>query len=191
MRCTSCARRCPATGGATGRPTPRMGRRAHRRRRSAVLMARLGYDRYLAQGGDWGSAVSTALALRRSRALRRRPPEHGARVPGRRRAGRPHPGGGAPRSRPPASTRRPGRATRSSSRPDPRRSATAWSTRRSGSARGSPRSSGPGPTTLATPSTCWTATTSSTTSCPTGCRRRAPRRPGSTGSRSDTSTRGG
>src|SRR5687768_430342 len=29
----------------------------------AVLMARLGYDRYVAQGGDWGSMVSTALAV--------------------------------------------------------------------------------------------------------------------------------
>jgi len=28
----------------------------------AALMARLGYERYGAQGGDWGSAVSTALA---------------------------------------------------------------------------------------------------------------------------------
>ena len=27
----------------------------------AELMARLGYDRYVAQGGDWGSAVTTAL----------------------------------------------------------------------------------------------------------------------------------
>jgi pimeloyl-ACP methyl ester carboxylesterase len=29
----------------------------------ATLMARLGYDRYGAQGGDWGAAVTTALAL--------------------------------------------------------------------------------------------------------------------------------
>lgn len=28
----------------------------------AQLMARLGYDRYLAQGGDWGSATTTAIA---------------------------------------------------------------------------------------------------------------------------------
>jgi pimeloyl-ACP methyl ester carboxylesterase len=28
----------------------------------ATLMARLGYDRYAAQGGDWGAGVSTALA---------------------------------------------------------------------------------------------------------------------------------
>jgi len=30
----------------------------------ATLMARLGYDRYAAQGGDWGSAVTNALAAR-------------------------------------------------------------------------------------------------------------------------------
>ena len=27
----------------------------------AELMAQLGYDRYFAQGGDWGSAITTAL----------------------------------------------------------------------------------------------------------------------------------
>ena len=30
----------------------------------ATLMARLGYDSYFAQGGDWGSAVTTAIAMR-------------------------------------------------------------------------------------------------------------------------------
>ena len=30
----------------------------------AELMARLGYDRYVAQGGDWGSAVTTAVGAR-------------------------------------------------------------------------------------------------------------------------------
>ncbi|MTD54634.1 epoxide hydrolase family protein [Amycolatopsis pithecellobii] len=30
----------------------------------AELMARLGYDRFLAQGGDWGAQVTTTLALR-------------------------------------------------------------------------------------------------------------------------------
>lgn len=30
----------------------------------AALMARLGYDRYVAQGGDWGSAVTTAIGVR-------------------------------------------------------------------------------------------------------------------------------
>src|SRR5690606_28437567 len=29
----------------------------------AQLMARLGYDRYGAQGGDWGSAVTTAIGI--------------------------------------------------------------------------------------------------------------------------------
>jgi pimeloyl-ACP methyl ester carboxylesterase len=30
----------------------------------AILMARLGYDQYVAQGGDWGSAVTTAIGIR-------------------------------------------------------------------------------------------------------------------------------
>ena len=34
-------------------------------------MARLGYDRYVAQGGDWGSAVTTAIGASGSRALSR------------------------------------------------------------------------------------------------------------------------
>jgi pimeloyl-ACP methyl ester carboxylesterase len=34
----------------------------------ALLMARLGYDRYFAQGGDWGSAITTAIG--------RQDPEH-------------------------------------------------------------------------------------------------------------------
>ncbi|WP_207892437.1 epoxide hydrolase family protein [Paenibacillus pinisoli] len=35
----------------------------------AQLMERLGYDRYVAQGGDWGSAVTTALASQAPRGL--------------------------------------------------------------------------------------------------------------------------
>jgi pimeloyl-ACP methyl ester carboxylesterase len=31
----------------------------------AVLMARLGYERYVAQGGDWGAVVTTAMAVQR------------------------------------------------------------------------------------------------------------------------------
>ena len=53
------ARRCPATASATSRPRTGWGveRIAARGRE---LMARLGYDRYVAQGGDWGSSVTTA-----------------------------------------------------------------------------------------------------------------------------------
>src|SRR5256714_3076842 len=35
----------------------------------AVLMERLGYDRYVAQGGDWGNAVTEQLALLKPPAL--------------------------------------------------------------------------------------------------------------------------
>ncbi len=37
----------------------------------AVLMDRLGYPRYVAQGGDWGSAVTTAIGAQDARTLRR------------------------------------------------------------------------------------------------------------------------
>ncbi|MEA1648881.1 epoxide hydrolase [Nitrospirillum sp. BR 11164] len=35
----------------------------------ATLMRRLGYDRYVAQGGDWGNAVSEAMALQQPQGL--------------------------------------------------------------------------------------------------------------------------
>jgi epoxide hydrolase len=35
----------------------------------SVLMARLGYERYVAQGGDWGAAVTTALAMQKPAGL--------------------------------------------------------------------------------------------------------------------------
>src|SRR6187200_3576100 len=35
----------------------------------AVLMERLGYDRYMAQGGDWGNAVTEQLALLKPKGL--------------------------------------------------------------------------------------------------------------------------
>ena len=35
-------------------------------------MARLGYDRYVAQGGDWGSAVTSVVGADRSRSTARR-----------------------------------------------------------------------------------------------------------------------
>ena len=44
----------------------------------AKLMDRLGYARYGAQGGDWGSAVTTSLGAQDARALRRHP--HHARL---------------------------------------------------------------------------------------------------------------
>ena len=42
----------------------------------AKLMARLGYQRYGAQGGDWGSIISTQVALERSRARGRAAYQH-------------------------------------------------------------------------------------------------------------------
>lgn len=34
-----------------------------------VLMSRLGYDRYVAQGGDWGAAITTAMGAQRPQGL--------------------------------------------------------------------------------------------------------------------------
>ena len=67
---TSCARRCPATGSATSRPWP-----AGTSRRVADawarLMTALGYERFGAQGGDWGSAVTTGIGAAASGPVRR------------------------------------------------------------------------------------------------------------------------
>ena len=46
-----------------------------------VLMERLGYERYVAQGGDWGNAVTEQMALQRADGIARHPHEHGATIP--------------------------------------------------------------------------------------------------------------
>ena len=53
-------------------------------KRGQTLMARLGYERYGAQGGDWGAMISARLAGDRPRALHRAALQHAARVPRRR-----------------------------------------------------------------------------------------------------------
>ena len=71
-------RRCPATDGRARRPQP--GWDVQRVAEAwKVLMARLGYERYGAQGGDWGAMISHASSARRSRARRRAAPQHAAR----------------------------------------------------------------------------------------------------------------
>ena len=113
------------------------------------LMTALGYDRFGAQGGDWGSAVTTSIGDAPRRPVRGDPPQHGlgrARQ-GSRRADRGRAGGAGERWTTTASGA-PG--TRRSSRPGRRRSGTGSSTRRPGRRRGSSRSSGRGPTTGAT-----------------------------------------
>ena len=42
----------------------------------AVLMQRLGYTRYVAQGGDWGNAVTEQLALQAARGIARHSHQH-------------------------------------------------------------------------------------------------------------------
>ena len=56
-RSTSSARRCRATASATSRPR-RAGASSGSPRAWGALMARLGYERYGAQGGDWGTSVT-------------------------------------------------------------------------------------------------------------------------------------
>ena len=62
----------------------------------AKLMARLGYARYGAQGGDWGAIITTQIALVDPAHVRGHPPEHGGR---RRAAGRRESDGGRLRPR--------------------------------------------------------------------------------------------
>ena len=160
-RSTSSARRCPATASATSRP----GRGWGVERIAAawtVLMARLGYERYGAQGGDWGTSVSARIGQQDA--------DHVAGIHLTPPLAPPDPATfddltereraalaalEQPRRRTPA--------TRRSSPPGRRRSATGWSTRRPRSAPGSSRSSAPGPTATATRRTCSPATSSSTT----------------------------
>ena len=129
----------------------------------AELMARLGYERYGAQGGDWGTSVTTAIGQAGPRPRRRHPPQHAARAARPRRRRRPHRAraGGARRAR-----ALPGvglRLLASSSPPGRRPSATASSTRPPARRRGSSRSSGRGPTATAIPRTRSPGTSCSTT----------------------------
>ena len=41
-----------------------------------VLMGRLGYDRFVAQGGDWGNAVTEQLALLKPAGIAGHPHQH-------------------------------------------------------------------------------------------------------------------
>ena len=53
-----------------------------------VLMKRLGYERYVAQGGDWGNAVTEQLALLQARRAARHPHQHAGDAVARDLAGR-------------------------------------------------------------------------------------------------------
>ena len=143
-----------------------------------VLMARLGYDRYGAQGGDWGSSVTGRIARAPSRPLRRHPPEHGGRPPGPRRHDRPDRAGAGRAGRVPALPGLGLGLLQAAVDPAPDAWATASSTRRRARPGGSWRSSGPGPTATAIPRTPSPVTSCSTTSCSTGSPAPAPRRPG-------------
>jgi pimeloyl-ACP methyl ester carboxylesterase len=55
--------------GFSGKPTAAGWAPDHIARAWAVLMQRLGYTRYVAQGGDWGNSVSETMALQRPAGL--------------------------------------------------------------------------------------------------------------------------
>ena len=127
----------------------------------AELMARLGYDRYVAQGGDWGSAITSVIgstdpahcaAIHLTLAMSSRPIRRSPRRPR-----------SCTRSSAGSTTWNGTRGTPHSSALALRPSATGSVTRRPGSWRGSSRSSGRGPTATDTPSTRSAATRCSTT----------------------------
>ena len=89
----SCARRCPGYG-FSGKPS-RTGWGVEKIAEAwETLMLRLGYDRYGAQGGDWGAAVTTQIGRNR-RPLRGNPSEHADRQAHGGSAGQPDRGGEA------------------------------------------------------------------------------------------------
>jgi pimeloyl-ACP methyl ester carboxylesterase len=103
-----------------------------------ILMKRLGYTRYVAQGGDWGAKISEALARQAPEGLLgihmnlllNIPPEIARSIA----AGDPAPDGWQRKRRLPTTSERASLSPiLSNSQPGPRRSATAWPTRRSGS----------------------------------------------------------
>ena len=121
-------------------------------------MAGLGYDRYGAQGGDWGSMVSTQLADRRPRAtscgtppqLRHRPARR------RRRPERRSPRGAGARWRDRRVPRTTGTGYQEIQGTKPQTLGYGLETRPPGWRRGSSRSSGRGPTATATSSASFT-----------------------------------
>ena len=60
-RSTSCCRPCPATASPASPTEHRLGPRAASAQAWAELMNRLGYTRYVAQGGDVGALVTDAM----------------------------------------------------------------------------------------------------------------------------------
>ena len=145
-------RRCRASR-SRGKPTRPDGVSSGSAPHGSTLMARLGYDRYVAQGGDWGSAITTEVGAA--------DPEHCAaihitlnmsrRV---RRAADDSPTS-CRRWRASSTTSNGTPGTRPSSARGRRRSGSGWPTRRPASWHGSWRSSGRGPIATAIPRTCY------------------------------------
>ena len=103
--------------GFSGRPPRPMGPRGMARLFSRLMTEVLGYDRYIAQGGDWGGAISSWLGFEHAPALPGHPHQHHDHAPRGRTTGRG--GGGVGRSASSAS-RRSRRATGPNRRRSPR-----------------------------------------------------------------------
>ena len=56
-------RRCPASASRASRPRP-VGIRSTSRTPGFALMKRLGYDRFVAQGGDWGAQITDVMGAK-------------------------------------------------------------------------------------------------------------------------------
>ncbi|WP_437040816.1 alpha/beta fold hydrolase [Streptomyces sp. enrichment culture] len=143
-----------------------------------VLMQRLGYDSYLAQGGDWGGVVATRMGAQRPaglRAIHINFPEFLAAPPI---GDNPTPAWSSPRSNRAAASSPSSPDTTSYSAPGRRPLATPSPTPRPGRPLGSTRSSSTGPGPRPSP-----ATRSLTTSPCTGSPAPPPPPPACTGSR--------
>ena len=74
--------------GFSSKPARPFGQRQTARLFNKLMTEVLGYDRYLAQGGDWGSLVTSCARLRPPGARPRHPPQHAGLPAARRPAGR-------------------------------------------------------------------------------------------------------
>ena len=109
MRSTWWFRRCPATGSPASRRRP-AGAPSTSRDAWITLMERLGYTRYVAQGGDWGAQITDVMGAEAPAGAARHPLQHARHGPARRRRRRSH---RTSRRRRPAAVRSVGRrATR-------------------------------------------------------------------------------
>ena len=179
-RSPSSRRRCPATA-CRSRPASRASASRRSPTASPTLMTDvLGYERFAAQGGDWGAFVTSRLGYTHRRAPDRHPPQPHAAAARPQMVGRPDPRGA------PVPRRARALAQGRDRLPvDPGHAAADARLRRSptrppGWPPGSSRSSAPGPIAAATSRACSRRTSCWPTSASTGSPARSARRSGRT-----------